>query len=194
MSAHISFRSRATMYLRVLQDDRKGISAIEFALILPLVLVLLAGTVDIGQALMVDRRMDQIVATVSDLTAQQSSWTASKLDAILAGSAAISEPFGKSNLTIIVAAVSMDALNKQTVDWSRAFQTTPWIAGNISPVAISSTVLQSGGQMIVARATYSVQTPFASFLRPLTGIQAYNFTRTTMSSPRNANSITLTTP
>lgn len=192
MRAHL--RSRMVARLRAFRGDRRGISAIEFALVLPLIIVLLAGTVDIGQALMVDRRMDQVVAAVSDLASQQSSWSASKLDAILAGTATIIEPFGKANLTIVVAAVSVDALKNQTVDWSRAYQTTPWIAGNKSPVTLSSTVLQTGTQIIVARATYSVRTPFASFLKPLTGFSAYSFTRTTISRPRNSNTIALTQP
>ena len=194
MNRRTSFLLGIILRLRRFQSDRRGISAIEFALILPLIILLLAGTVDIGQALMVDRRMDLVVATVSDLTSQQSSWSASKLDAILAGTATISEPFGTANLNIVVAAVSVDALNNQTVDWSRAFQATPWVAGNRSPVTLSSTVLQSGTQIIVARATYSVQTPFATFLQPLTGFKAYSFTRTTISRPRNANTIALTQP
>jgi Flp pilus assembly protein TadG len=192
MSINPALPARMLACLTKLRSDRQGISAIEFALILPLILVLLAGTFDIGQALMVDRRMDQISGTAADLTSQQSSWTTSKLDAIITGTASIIEPFGTTNLTIVVAAISIDSSNNQTVAWSRAYKTTAWTAGATSPVTISSTVTTSGVQMIVARTTYTLQTPFASFLKPITGSLSYSFTRTTMSRPRNSDTITLT--
>ena len=192
MRIHFAFSARIRVCLAKLGRDRRGISAIEFALILPLVLVLLAGTVDVGQALMVDRRMDQIAGTVADLASQQSSWTTSKLDAIITGTASIIEPFGTTNLTIVVAAISIDSSNNQTVAWSRAYKTTAWTAGAKSPVTLSTSVVTSGVQMIVARTTYTVQTPFSSFLRPITGSLSYSFTRTMMSRPRNSDTITLT--
>ena len=58
--------SRLAAAAKRLRGDRRGVSAIEFVLIFPLLVGLLAGTVDFGQALMVSRKMDQIVGTLED--------------------------------------------------------------------------------------------------------------------------------
>ena len=49
---------------------RRGVSAIEFALVAPALILLYVGTVEIGNALTVYRRTAQVAATAADLTAQ----------------------------------------------------------------------------------------------------------------------------
>ncbi len=178
--------------LRRLYADRGGISAVEFALILPIIIVLIAASEDFGQALMVDRRMSQISATITDLTAQQGSWTTSNLDAILSGTSTIIQPFPNGSLRIVVAALNVDASLNTTVAWSRGYNASAWTVGSKPPVTVSKTILQSGVQMIVAQATYSLTTPFASLLKPVTGLSSYSYTRIGINRPRVSNTITLT--
>lgn len=178
--------------LRRLCADRSGISAVEFALILPIIIVLIAASEDFGQALMVDRRMSQIAATTTDLTAQQGSWTTSNLDAILSGTSTIIQPFPNGSLTIVVAALNVDASLNTTVAWSRGYNASAWAVGSKPPVTVSKVILQSGVQMIVAQATYGLTTPFASLLKPVTGLSSYTYSRTGINRPRVSNTITLT--
>ena len=127
--------------LRRLHADRSGISAVEFALILPIIIVLIAASEDFGQALMVDRRMSQISATTTDLTAQQGSWTTSNLDAILSGTSTIIQPFPNGSLTIVVAALNVDASLNTTVAWSRGYNASAWAVGSKPPITVSKTIL-----------------------------------------------------
>ncbi|MET3613083.1 Flp pilus assembly protein TadG [Rhizobium aquaticum] len=186
------FTLRCKTRLRRLQADRSGISAVEFALILPIIIVLIAASEDFGQALMVDRRMSQISSTTTDLTAQQGSWTTSNLDAILSGTSTIIQPFPNGSLTIVVAALNVDASLNTTVAWSRGYNASSWAVGSKPPITVSKTILQSGVQMIVAQATYSLTTPFASLLKPVTGLSSYTYSRTGINRPRVSNTITLT--
>ena len=187
--SHLFWRYRRAS--RRLGHDRRGVSAIEFAIILPVILLMLAGTVDIGQALMVDRKMNQIAATAADIVAQKPSWTSSTLDAILSGTATIIQPYGNTNLTILVTVVNVDSSKDTTVAWSRAYHTTTVAAGSAPPMPLATTITKSGVQMVVAKATYSLQTPFASFLRPLIGISSYSYTRYGINRPRMSDTITL---
>ena len=50
--------------------DRRGVSAIEFALIAPLLILIYVGVAEIGNALTVFRRTSTVAATAADLTAQ----------------------------------------------------------------------------------------------------------------------------
>lgn len=183
--------SRFAFTAKRLKSDKKGVSAIEFALIFPILVVLLAGATDLGQALMVHRKMNEIVGTTADLVSQESSWTTSKLDAILEGTASIILPFDTDDLTITVSVIDIDASNTATVNWSRAYNTDALEAGDASPVNIPADIVESGVQMVIATATYSLTTPFASLMQSITGDSSYEYDRFSMVRPRTGDTITL---
>jgi Flp pilus assembly protein TadG len=56
---------------RDLPGDTRGIAAIEFAMIVPLMLVLFFGTVEFSSGVAVDRKVTLMARTLSDLTSQQ---------------------------------------------------------------------------------------------------------------------------
>ena len=58
---------------RDLSADRRGIAAIEFAVIVPLMLVMFFGTVEFSSGVAVDRKVTLMARTLSDLTSQSPS-------------------------------------------------------------------------------------------------------------------------
>ena len=56
-----------------LADDERGVSAVEFAMLLPLMLTLYLGTVEISQGIDADRKVTITARSVADLVAQTSS-------------------------------------------------------------------------------------------------------------------------
>jgi Flp pilus assembly protein TadG len=174
-----------------LRRDERGVSAIEFVLIFPLLVGLLAGTVDFGQALMVSRKMDQIVGTLGDMVSQQSSWTTTDLDAIMTGTAVIIQPFDNTNLQIQLAVLDVASDLTTKVNWARAYHTTALTNGAASPVTIPTNIAESGVQLIAVKATYSLTTPFSSLLKPITGVTSYSYSKTYIMRPRIKDTITL---
>ncbi|WEZ85309.1 TadE/TadG family type IV pilus assembly protein (plasmid) [Rhizobium sp. 32-5/1] len=65
--------------------DQRGQSGIEFALLLPLMLLLIAATIDLGQALMVRRKIDQMAAITSDIISQEDLWASADVATVLKG-------------------------------------------------------------------------------------------------------------
>jgi len=171
--------------------DRRGVSAIEFVLIFPLLVGLLAGTVDFGQALMVSRKMDQVVSTLGDMVSQKSAWTTSDLDAIITGTATIIQPFDNTNLQIQMTVLDVATNLTTTVNWARAYHTTALTKGAASPVTIPTNIAEAGVQLIAVKATYSLTTPFSSLLKPVTGVTSYSYSKTYIMRPRVKDSITL---
>lgn len=171
--------------------DERGVSAIEFVLIFPLLVTMLAGTVDIGQALTVSRKMNQVVSTLGDMTSQQSAWTTTDIDAIIAGTSTIIEPFSKTDLQIDLAVLDVDASLATKVNWARGYNKTALSKNAASPVTIPTNIAQSGVQLIAVKATYSLTTPFSKLLKPITGVTTYNYQKTYIMRPRNGNTITL---
>jgi Flp pilus assembly protein TadG len=176
---------------RALPGDKRGVSAIEFVLIFPILISLLAGTVDFGQALMVSRKMNQIVGTLGDMVAQKSAWTSTDVNAIITGSSTIIEPFDTDNLTIQLAVVDISNSLSATVNWAKAYNTTALSKGNSSPVTIPTDIAESGVQMVVVKATYELTTPFSSLLKPVTGVTSYHYQKTYIMRPRIKDTITL---
>lgn len=171
--------------------DERGVSAIEFVLIFPLLVTMMAGTVDIGQALTVSRKMNQVVSTLGDMTSQQTAWTTSDIDAIIAGTATIIEPFSKTDLKIDLVVLDVNASLAATVNWGRGYNKTALAKNSASPVTIPTNIAQSGVQLIAVKATYSLTTPFSKLLKPITGVTTYNYQKTYIMRPRNGNAITL---
>ena len=115
-----------------LAGDERGVSAVEFAMLLPLMLTLYLGTVEVSQGIAADRKVTLTARTVADLVAQVSSINNADMTNSLSAAAAVMAPFSTTKLMVTVTSVSIDAGGTATVVWSDAL--------NGSPRAVGSTV------------------------------------------------------
>src|SRR5580765_1607794 len=76
-----------------LPGDCRGIAAIEFAMIVPLMLVLFFGTVEFSTGLAIDRKVTVMARTLSDLTSQNISVTTAQLTNFRNAGAGIMTPY-----------------------------------------------------------------------------------------------------
>lgn len=98
--------------------DRRGVSAVEFALLAPMMIALYFGCVGISDGVAIDRKVSLTAAALANLTAQVSSITTSDMSNILNASTAIMSPYSASKLKMTVSCLSIDANKKVTVKWS----------------------------------------------------------------------------
>ncbi len=178
------------MRLAKLLRDRRGVSAVEFALILPIMLLLYAGSVELSEALSVDRKVNQLASTVGDLVSQRSTISTAELNNIFAASASIMEPYSTSGIQIMTAGVNIVSSTTRTVAWSGAYNDTAPAAGSASPVAIPSDIATVGSQVVVARVRYSYTSPFSSFMSNITGKTSYQLDHEFLLRPRLGMAIT----
>ena len=108
----------AASLLRRFAQDRKGVSAVEFAIIAPLLITIYFGGIEVTTAVAVDRKMTLVAHTVADLVAQSSNVTNTEMTDILNASAAISAPYTTANLKVTVSSVVIDSSSVATVAWS----------------------------------------------------------------------------
>jgi Flp pilus assembly protein TadG len=124
MIAGLSFGAR-----RLWTDDR-GVAATEFAIVVPFMLVLYVGGVELGNGLATNVKVTATAHSVADMISQNTQVTSSQMDGILQASSAIMAPYpvtdanGNSLITITVSEVSTDSSGKATVQWSRSTSTT----------------------------------------------------------------------
>jgi len=111
---------RIPAQLRRFAADQRGVSAVEFAILLPLMLTMYLGGVEISQAVSANRKTTLVAHTIGDLVAQATNVTTADVTNVLNAGAAVAYPFSSSNLTTTVTSVCINAAGTiATVAWSR---------------------------------------------------------------------------
>ncbi len=102
--------------------DKRGVSAIEFAMLVPIIILMYVGTVEIGNLLTVERRVETVASTAADLTAQVKQVSNADLSDIVAASTSILTPYATTPLKIVLSSVVADQNNNGKVAWSYSEQ------------------------------------------------------------------------
>jgi Flp pilus assembly protein TadG len=119
-----------SLRVRQLGIDSSAVAATEFAIVVPFMLLLYIGGVELGDAMSISAKVSKTAHTVADLVSQNTQVTASKMQDILGASTATIAPYrvtggaGQSLITVTVSEVSTDSSGKATVQWSRSFNGT----------------------------------------------------------------------
>ncbi len=173
--------------------ERGGVSAVEFALILPLMLVIYAGCSEVTTALVIDRKVSRAASTISDLVAQQTSVSTTLMNGIFDATAAIIEPYDASIAKVLVVVIDIKS-SGQTVAWSKARYDTAATANVAPPTALKvpSTIGSVGDEVVVGRVTYSYSSPFSNIMQSITGSSTYNLSHIFYLKPRQGTTITFT--
>src|ERR1044072_7291906 len=110
---------RARRLLRRFQDDKRGVSAVEFAMLLPLMITLYSGGVEVSSAIAVDRKVTLVSRTLGDLVAQSTSVNATDMTNILNAASSVVQPYSSSLIQVTVSRVDVDANSVARVIWSK---------------------------------------------------------------------------
>ena len=103
-----------------LRHDDSGIAAVEFAMILPMLVMMLFGIIDIANYFAVDRKVSQISQMVSDLTSRYTAVQESDITNFFTIAGAMVTPFDKTQLKSTIHQVYLDPNSKTAkVVWSR---------------------------------------------------------------------------
>lgn len=149
-----------------LTADRRGIIAIEFALILPLLILLCFGTVEVGRFVLLQMKLDQAVASIADLATRERGLNNDTVDDILTAAAYIVQPFDlDANGRLTLSAVGLAADDQPRILWQRRDQGTlplPSETGTVGALANlpAEIVLTDGQTVIVAEVSFSFRGMF----------------------------------
>lgn len=99
--------------------DRAGMAATEFALLFPILVMLLFGVVEGSDVLSASRRVSLAVNTLADLTSQETEILESSVDDLFEGVEQIVEPDAGAAMSIRLVSVIADENGDPVVHWSR---------------------------------------------------------------------------
>lgn len=107
--------------LRALEDER-GLAAVEFALVLPLLMLLYFGSIETASLYRADRAVANVAGTIGDLVSRsKETLTTSDLNDYFQAASGIMQPLPTGNLTQVVSLLAIAADGTATVVWSRQF-------------------------------------------------------------------------
>ncbi len=135
-AAIVALRSRLGHFAR----QNEGVSAIEFALVLPFMLLMYIGSVELGDGLAIEFKVTEVARTVTDLASQQLSIDPAAMTGILGASAKIVAPYPPTNLVMTLSEVSTNGQGQGTITWSCSLNGTGHAIGSsvTLPVALQT--------------------------------------------------------
>lgn len=152
-----------------LRGAEGGVAAVEFALILPIMLLVYIGTVEASALISMDRKVQTVSGAVGDLVARsRGQITSTELGDYVKVASGIMTPYSAAPLKQIITEVRVAADRTTSVEWSKPYvnQTEQATGGHAEgssyPLPDEIIDIAVGQYVIVAESSYSY--------RPLYGI------------------------
>jgi len=147
---------------RTFARDSKAVSAIEFALVLPVLVMVYLMSVDVTLVVTADRRVTNIASSIGDLVGQSTQISAAEMQDVFAAATALIEPMDDIPLSVVVTSVVADEDGVTTVDWSQAYNGSGAPGG--TAYELPDGIIQPMESVIVASVSYSYASPISQFL------------------------------
>ena len=135
--------------------DQRGVSAVEFALLLPLMITLYLGGVEVSQAISIDRKVSLTARTVADLVARSAGFTKAEMTNIFDASATVTAPYPAANIKVKVSQIRIKADGTSTIDWGEAKNATKRNPGDTVSVPAGLKVAGKESYLIWAEVEYN---------------------------------------
>jgi Flp pilus assembly protein TadG len=150
--------------LKRFANDSRAVAAVEFALILPLLITLYFGTVEAASLYAVDRRVATVASTMADLVSRERKCiTNTTLTTYFSAATSTMQPYSTTSLKQVVSMLKVSSAGAVTVQWSKAYGTgaTALTTGTNTTVAPASgatedinTLARTKGWLVVAQIQY----------------------------------------
>jgi Flp pilus assembly protein TadG len=148
-----AFLAGLSRQVSALRGDQKGASAIEFAMVLPVMLTLYLGAVEVSQGVAIHRKVTLTARTVADLASQVTSINNADMTNMLTAANAVVAPFPPGELKVTVSAVNIDANGVAKVAWSDTLNGTKRATG--STVSLPAALNVPNAQLIWSEVNYN---------------------------------------
>ncbi len=144
--------------------DRRGVAALEFAMIAPIMIVMFFGISELGQGLLAERRVSHATSALGDLAAQLQNIAQSDADDMFAASADIMAPLNTTPLKLRVSSVTVNSKGVPKVDWSYTSGMGVLNDCDNPPALPTGLVTAPGDTIILSESQYKFTSPIGYIL------------------------------
>jgi len=193
MASLSKIRSRARRLLIRLARDRSGIAATEFAVILPMMLVMLFGTIEITSGVSADRKVTLVARTLSDLVSQATTVTDSDMKNVFSASYGVLSPFSTADASATITEVYINTAKVAKVQWSKSGTVSQ--SGTTVTASLTTSTKKQGDTVtipagLVVANTYLIMSEVSYTYKPVIGYvvakAGINLADTTYTRPRQS--------
>jgi Flp pilus assembly protein TadG len=121
--------TKLTLRLRDFARGQDGMAAVEFAALLPFLLVAYLGGIELGDGVAIDRKVAITTRAVADLASRYTTIKNADMSSILGASSTIVAPYSATPISVTVSQVSCDSKGNATVTWSDSLNGTAHAVG-----------------------------------------------------------------
>lgn len=136
-----------------LHEDRSGLALVEFAVTLPVLLVLFLGSYQLSDAIACQRKVGIANRTIADLGSRSHRVTPADVDEMLAAAVQVMTPYSAAPAQLRMSQVFTNASGQTSVVWSRGRRTPVRAVG--SRVAVPKTLATPNTYLILSEISYS---------------------------------------
>ena len=147
--------------IRHFWKDESGVAAIEVAMLLPVIMILLLGTIDIGNAIVIHKKVMTGASIVADLMARGSSVDDAEVNDAWAAARMAIDPYNRALLGLDIASIQfLGAGAVPTVIWRETFNMQP----NANALTRAAGLGVQGEGVLVVTARYVYAPVFTSMI------------------------------
>lgn len=153
--------ARTQAFARRWRQDARGVAAVEFAFIVPIMAVMFIGAVELSQAITVDRRVSQVASSTADLVARaEKQISQTEITDIMKVGGYIFEPYSQSPVQIILRNVSSSPTNASVAkqSWSCTYKgvgSQQTCACSSENYTLPANLVTTNDSVVVSEVTYS---------------------------------------
>ena len=157
-------------FLGRFRRDAKGVSAVEFAFIAPVLIICYFGLAELCGAMLSERKASLIASEIGDLVAQGTTMNTAGITDIFAVANTVMAPLPTTTLKMRISSITADSTgNTYTVAWTKTQGSwSPAVAAG-DVVSVPAGLLAANGDVIRSEVQYTYTSPVSDFVKtPLT--------------------------
>ncbi|MDB5653397.1 MAG: TadE-like protein [Tardiphaga sp.] len=189
MSKVMASRSRLPRLLARLSADNRGIAAVEFAMIMPLLMLMFFGMIDVSMGIGADRKVTMIAQTMADLPSRYTAVTDTDFSNFFKIGDAMMTPYPTAKLSVTISQIYLDPTSNGLgkVYWSkgdavRAVNTTVVVPDGLIGKDPTTKVVLANQYLILAEVSFPYQ-PIIGYVVPKAGL---TLSESTYTRPRQS--------
>ena len=152
------------LHRRFLASTR-GVAAIEFAILLPVLVTLCLAAVDAGRAIAIYTKVRSATYILDAIANQYSTIQSSDMSAILGATSVVLTPYSSSPVAVVISQIKVSSATKATVNWSATLNGTALTQNSTTTVPTNFASCSSYPcYLIYGQVSYSYTPLFAYFI------------------------------